>query len=76
MPKIIRLCAYKVGGVWLLTGVWKDTIYTNVLNDLFDVIGPDANRYNRNSGDLEMIRVMSQRSFTKHTLRREVKIVD
>ena len=52
--KILALCKYQVGGMRLLTGVSKETIYTNVLNDLFDVIGTDAYRYNRVTGDLDL----------------------
>ena len=52
--KILGLCTYPVGGIRLLTGVSKETIFTNVLNDLFDVIGTDSYRYNRVTGDLEL----------------------
>lgn len=38
----------------MITGVSKDTIYDNVLNDLFDTIGGENYHYNRQSGDLTL----------------------
>ncbi len=52
--KILALCDYKVAGRKLITGVSKQSIYTNVLTDLFDWIGPGNYRYNRQSGELKM----------------------
>jgi len=55
MAKIIQLCQYDVAGVRLITGVSKESVYVNVLNDLFEVIGTNAYHYNRSSGELEML---------------------
>lgn len=52
--KALQLCDYAVGGRKLITGVSKQSIYTNVLTDLFDLIGPANYRYNRQSGELKM----------------------
>ena len=41
-------------GLLLMTGVSKDTIYDNVLNDLFDTIGEENYHYNRQSGSLDL----------------------
>jgi len=41
-------------GLLVMTGVSKDTIYNNVLNDLFDTVGTDNYSYNRQSGDLNI----------------------
>ena len=57
IPKILQLCSYTVAGQRLLTGVTKQSIYTNVLTDLFDVIelaGPGGYHYNRQSGELRL----------------------
>jgi PBSX family phage terminase large subunit len=51
-PKILRLCRYEVGGQRFLTGVTKQSIYRNVLTDLFDLIGERNYQYNRQSGEL------------------------
>ena len=53
-PKALALTRYDVGGVGLFTGVSKQTIYTNVLNDLFTLIGPENYTYNRQSGELTL----------------------
>ncbi|MGA3316623.1 MAG: hypothetical protein ABSC64_09320 [Candidatus Korobacteraceae bacterium] len=55
IPKVIMLCDYEVDGLRIFTGVSKQTIYDNVLNDLFDVIGPENYRYNRQSGQVEIL---------------------
>lgn len=54
IPKILALCDYKVDGQRLMTGVSKQTIYNNVLNDLFSIIGEKNYDYNRQSGDLRL----------------------
>jgi PBSX family phage terminase large subunit len=41
-------------GLLVITGVSKDTIYDNVLQDLFDTVGSDNYKYNRSSGLLLM----------------------
>lgn len=55
IPKIISLCAYQVGGWKVLFGVTKSTIYNNVLNDLFEILGPKNYTYNRQTGELQML---------------------
>ncbi len=52
--KALYLCDYPVAGRRLFTGVSKASIYTNVLTDLFDLIGPANYKYNRQSGELRM----------------------
>ena len=52
--KILQLCNYPVGGRKILTGVSKQNIFTNVLTDLFDLVGPANYRYNRQSGELKL----------------------
>ena len=37
-PKIIRACNYPIGGRRLITGVSKQSIYNNVLRDLFNFV--------------------------------------
>src|SRR5712692_6640323 len=53
-PKIMYLCKYPVQGRRLITGVSKGTIYTNVLTDLFDLIGGRNYHYNKQSGELRL----------------------
>jgi PBSX family phage terminase large subunit len=52
IPKIISLCKYQVPGHKIFFGVSKQTIYNNVLSDLFSIVGERNYSYNRNSGDL------------------------
>jgi PBSX family phage terminase large subunit len=53
-PKILALCDYNVGGRKLLTGVSKSSIKTNVLSDLFDLVGSSNYHYNSQSGELRL----------------------
>src|SRR5271170_1553141 len=48
--KILRGCKYPVTGWRLITGQSKSSIYNNVLNDLFNLIGPRNYSYNQQSG--------------------------
>lgn len=52
--KIMYLCDYPVLGRRLLTGVSKASIKTNVLMDLFDLIGNRNYHYNAQSGELRL----------------------
>jgi PBSX family phage terminase large subunit len=52
--KILYCCTYPVAGRKMLTGVSKQSIYNNVLTDLFDLIGSENYNYNRNSGRLRL----------------------
>ena len=53
IPKIcFGLNDYRVGGEKVLFGVSKDTLYHNVLNDLFDFYGSRNYSYNRMTGEL------------------------
>lgn len=54
IPKFPILCEYKIPGHRLITGVSKQTIYNNVLTDLFDIIGSENYTYNKQSGELKM----------------------
>lgn len=55
IPKWIEYIMTGPPGLLLMTGVSKDTIYDNVLNDLFDTIGEENYTYNRQSGDLVIL---------------------
>lgn len=52
IPKWINYIMTGPPGLLLMTGVSKDTIYDNVLDDLFDTLGDGCYTYNRQSGDL------------------------
>lgn len=52
IPKINALCHYEVDGLRLIAGKSKQSIYDNVLNDLFDFVEPGSYAYNRQSGEL------------------------
>lgn len=54
IPKLIELLRYKVSGTRIITGASKVSIYQNVLNDLFDIIGPANYTYSRMSGELTL----------------------
>jgi len=54
IPKILRACGYNVGGRKILTGVSKQTVYNNVLVDLFAWIGPENYNYNHSTGKLRL----------------------
>lgn len=53
-PKAVHCCAYPVGGRKVFTGVSKQSVYNNVLTDLFDLVGEGNYRYNRNTGQLRL----------------------
>lgn len=53
-PKALYCCAYGVGGRKIFTGVSKQSVYNNVLTDLFDLVGPANYSYNRNTGQLQL----------------------
>jgi PBSX family phage terminase large subunit len=53
IPKILfQLLPYDVPGDRIIFGVSKQTIYKNVLNELFNFVGTDNYSFDRNSGDL------------------------
>lgn len=58
IPKLLTLCDLSnpaiPKGLRVITGTSKEAVYDNVLRDLFDVIGEDSFRYNRQSGDLRL----------------------
>jgi PBSX family phage terminase large subunit len=54
-PKILLATRSNVQGWKVLTGVSKQTIYNNVLSDLFNIIGPRNYHYNSSSGHLELL---------------------
>lgn len=56
-PKAIYGCGYNIGGRKLITGVSKQSVYNNVLTDLFDLVGPGNYSYNRNTGQLKLFGV-------------------
>jgi PBSX family phage terminase large subunit len=53
-PKAIYCCRYDVAGRKIITGVSKQTIYNNVLRDLFDIVGSRNYNYNRSNGNLRL----------------------
>jgi len=52
--KALYCSAYNAGGRKLFTGVSKQSVYNNVLTDLFDLIGPRNYCYNRSTGQLRL----------------------
>lgn len=52
IPKWLNYIVTGPPGLLLMVGKSKDTIYDNVLNDLFDTIGKNWYRYNRQSGEI------------------------
>ena len=54
IPKISMAAAYPVGGRKVLTGVSKQSVYNNVLTDLFDWVGPRNYSYNQSTGQLKL----------------------
>ncbi len=52
IPKWIEYIKNGPEGLLLMTGVSKDTVYDNVLNDLFDTLGQSSYEYKSNSGNL------------------------
>lgn len=54
IPKWLNYIKYGPPGLLLMTGVSKDTIYDNVLQDLFDTLGTDNYKYNSQKGSLEI----------------------
>lgn len=53
IPKVVfGLNDYDVGGEKVIFGVSKDTVYHNVLNDLFNFYGSKNYSYNRMTGEL------------------------
>lgn len=54
LPKFLPLSLYKVAGHKIIFGVSKQTIYNNVLSDLFEMVGPRHYTYNRQSGELSL----------------------
>ncbi len=53
-PKALYCCDYPVAGRKIFTGVSKQSIYNNVLTDLFELIGPKHYNYNRSTGQLRL----------------------
>ena len=53
-PKTLYACRYPVNGWRVITGVSKQTIFNNVLNDLFNLVGPSNYTYNHQSGLLRL----------------------
>lgn len=54
IPKVLYLCRSGVPGWKVLSGVSKQTIFNNVLNDLFNIVGPSNYNYNHQSGLLRL----------------------
>jgi len=53
IPKVLLLVEH-FNDLGVITGVSKDTIYDNVLRDLFDVVGTENYTYNRQTGELTL----------------------
>lgn len=54
IPKWINYIMTGPPGLLLMTGVSRDTVYDNVLNDLFDTLGDNHYKYNRQAGELDV----------------------
>lgn len=52
--KILYLCRYPVAGRRILTGVSKSSIKTNVLQDLWDLVGPKNYTFNAQAGEMTL----------------------
>ena len=52
LPKWLNYIATGPKGLLIMTGVTKETIYDNVLADMFDLIGEANYTYNKQSGEL------------------------
>jgi PBSX family phage terminase large subunit len=52
--KTLYCCDYDVGGRKIITGVSKQTVHSNILQDLFEIVGPRNYSYNRMSGQLKL----------------------
>jgi PBSX family phage terminase large subunit len=56
IPKIFALVADGPRqGIGIISGVSKETIYTNILRDLFDIVGESRHHYNRSTGELNLM---------------------
>ena len=53
-PKALYCSYYDVGGRKIFTGVSKQSIYNNVLQDLFEIVGSSNYNYNRTTGELRL----------------------
>jgi len=51
---ILHLCLYKVNGKRVICGATKQSVYKNILLDLFTVVGKKNYAYNRATGELEI----------------------
>lgn len=54
IPKWLNYIVTGPKGLLIMTGVSKDTVYDNVLNDFFDTLGQNHYTYNRQTGDLKV----------------------
>jgi PBSX family phage terminase large subunit len=55
--KILYGCKYNVGGRRILTGVSKSSVKTNVLEDLWGLVGSANYKYNAQSGEMTLFGV-------------------
>jgi PBSX family phage terminase large subunit len=53
-PKTLYCCQYNVAGRKVITGVSKQSIHNNVLNDLFEIVGARNYSYNQSTGQLTL----------------------
>lgn len=56
MPKLLEYCARGPEGTIAITGVSKQTIKRNVLNDVFDTVGNENYHYNQSTGEMTLFR--------------------
>lgn len=54
IPKWLMYIKHGPPGLLLIVGVSKDTVYDNILRDLFDTLGEGNYKYNRQTGDLSI----------------------
>jgi len=54
---IAHLCTYNVGGKRVICGATKQTVYKNILLDIFSVVGKKNYAYNRATGELMLFGV-------------------
>jgi PBSX family phage terminase large subunit len=54
--KMLALCEYKVDGLKLLIGQSKESVRRNILESLFELVGPKNYTYNMSTGQLRLFK--------------------
>lgn len=75
IPKWIDYIQNGSLGLLLMVGVSKETLYDNVLNDLFNVLGERNYSYNRQSGDLTVYWIIKNKDGSIKQKKRRIKVI-